>query len=191
MSLIEFTTEDNKIMKVDERIVKFSEVFKTLHENYETEIGSPLTGIREEEMKILISFCEACDYTPITFEKPIWKKTFKNHYLAKISKNKKLEEFYTGLNYEKLCSFFKICYFYDSEPLKEFLYFKLCDIFNDEKKCIEYFKDKDEEENIEKAVKIDDEKKNFLYHKYQDFIKKQIELLSPEEINDYCLQCCP
>ena len=190
MSFIEFTTEDNKIMKVDERIVKFSGILNTLHENYETEIGSPLTGIREEEMKVLITFCEACDYTPIVFEKPIWKKTFKNHYFAKIENNKKLEEFYNGLNYEKLCSFFKICYFYDSEPLKEFLYFKLYDVFNDEKKCIDYFKDKDKD-TIKNALKIDEDKKNFLFNKYQDFIKKQVELLSPEEINDYCLQYWP
>ena len=190
MSFIEFTTQENKTMKVDERIVNFSELFKTLHANYETEIGKPLAGIKEEEMNLLIKFCELCDYTPITFEQPIWKKSFKNHYFALIAKNKKLEDFYKELNYDKLCKFFKICYFYDSTPLKEFLYFKLYDIFNDEKKTIDYFKN-EEKGTIEEALKIDDNKKNYLYIKYQDFIKKQIETLSPEEINNYCLEYYP
>ncbi len=43
-------TEDKKVMKVDERIVNFSELFKTLNENFETDIGKPLTGIKEKEM---------------------------------------------------------------------------------------------------------------------------------------------
>ena len=190
MSFIEFVTQDNKKMKVDKRIVEFSELFNTLNENYETEMGSPLAGIKEEQMNLLIKFCEACDYTPITFEKPIWKKTFKNHYLAIISKNKKLEDFYNDLNYDKLCEYFKICYFYDSTPLKEFLYFKLYDIFNDEQKTIDYFDSKDKD-IIKKAVEIDDNKRNYLYNKYQNFINKQLEKLTPQEINDYCQQCYP
>ena len=190
MSLIEFRTEDDVVMKIDERIVNFSELINTLHENYETDMGKPLTGIKENEINLLVKFCEACDYTPINFEKPIWKKTFKNHYFAKIAKNKKLEDFYNELDYDKLCAYFRICYFYDSNPLKEFLYFKLYDIFNDEAKSIDYFKSKDKD-IIEKVVKIDDNKKNILYKKYQDFIKKQIELLSPEEINAYCLEFYP
>ena len=185
MDSIDFTTQDNVTMKVDQRIVKFSDLFNTLNENYETEIGKPLAGIKEEEMKLLIEFCEACDYTPISFEKPIWKHTFQTNYDTKIAQNEKLVKFYNELNCERLCKFFKICYFYDSEALKEFLYFKLYDIFEDEKKCIDYFKKKDED-IIEKIVKIDDEKKNILYRNYQDFIKNQIQYLTPEEINDYC-----
>ena len=190
MSFIEFVTQDNKKMKVDKRIVNFSELFNTLHENFETELGSPLAGIKEAEMNLLIKFCEACEYTPITFEKPIWKKTFKNCYFAKISKNKKLEKFYNDLNYDKLCTYFKISYFYDSTPLKEFLYFKIYDIFNDEQKCIEYLDSKDKD-IIKKAMEIDDNKRNYLYNKYQKFIQKQLEALTPQEINDYCLQCYP
>ena len=190
MSLIELRTEDDVAMKIDERIVNFSELINTLHENFDTDLGKPLAGIKENEINLLIKFCEACNYTPVKFEKPIWKKTFKNHYFAIISKNKKLEEFYNDLNYDKLCTYFKICYFYDSTPLKEFLYFKLYDIFNDEKKCIDYFKSKDKD-IMDQVVKIDDNKKSYLYNKYQDFIKKQIESLTPEEINSYCLQYYP
>ena len=191
MSIIQFTTQDEKTMKVDERIVNFSELFNILNLIYEKEIEKPLAGIKEAEMNLLIKFCEACDYTPITFEKPLWKKNFKNHYFAVISNNKKLEDFYNELNYDKLCSYLKICYFYDSLPLKEFLYFKLYDIFNDEKKTIDYFKCKDKENTIEEALKIDDNKRKYLYNKYQDFIKKQIETLSPEEINNFCLEYFP
>ena len=190
MSFIEFITQDEKKVKVDARITKFSELINTLHENYETELGAPLTGIKEQELNLLIEFCEVCNYTPIIFEKPLWKKNFKNHYFAIISKNEKLEKFYKELDYEKLCKFFKICYFYDSGPLKEFLYFKLYDIFNDEEKCKKFFTGKDKEA-IEEAIKIDDNKRKNLFIKYQDFIKEQIEGLSPEEINDYCLECCP
>ena len=189
MSSLKLRTEDDILMKVDKRVVNFSELINTLNENYEIDLGKPLTGIRENEIDLLIQFCEACDYSPIQFEKPIWKKTFKNYYFSIISKNKKLEEFYNELNYDKLCKYFRICYFYDSIPLKEFLYFKLYDIFNDEKKCIEFFTE--DKKIIEDVVKIDDAKKNLLYNKYQDFIMSQIESLSPEEINNYCLQYYP
>ena len=190
MSLIEFRTQDDKEMKVDKRIVNFSELFNTLHENFETESGKPLAGILENEVNILITFCEACEYEPIKFDKPIWKKEFNNYYAEKIAKNKKLEEFYNKLDYDNLCLYLKISYFYDSLPLKEFLYFKIYDIFNDEQKCIDYFKSNDEN-TINNALIIDDEKKEYLYNKYQYFLRKQIESLSPEEINDYCLKCYP
>ena len=190
MPLIKFRTEDDKEMAVDERIVKFSELFNTLHENFETEIGKPLAGIKEEQMNLLVKFCDACDYTPIKFDKPIWKKDFSVHYSKIFSKNKKLESFYNELNYDQLCAYFKICYFYDSSPLKEFLYFKLYDIFNDDKKCINFFQSQDKD-TIGEVIKIDNKKKNDLYLKYQDFLKKQIESLSPEEIEEYCLKCYP
>ena len=190
MSFIEFITQDEKKMKVDLRITQFSELINTLHENYETEMDAPLTGIKEKELSLLIKFCELCDYTPINFEKPLWKKSFKNHYFAKISCNKNLEQFYNELDYDKLCSYLKICYFYDSPPLKEFLYFKLYDLFNDEEKCRNFFQGKDKDV-IAEALKLDDRKKKYLYDKYQEFIIKQIEELSPEEINDYCIECFP
>ncbi len=186
MSLIEFMTEDKKVMKVDERIVNFSELFKTLNENFETDTGKPLTGIKEKEMNLLVEFCEACDYNQINFEKPIWKKTFKKNYDEKIAKNEKLVKFYNELNCEKLCTYLKISYFYDCVALKEFLYFKLYDVFEDENKSKEYFKEKDND-IIEEILKIDDEKQNILYNHYQEFIRKQIQFLTPEEINDYCL----
>ena len=190
MSLIELRTEDDVAMKIDERIVNFSELINTLHENFDTDLGKPLAGIKENEINLLIKFCEACNYTPVKFEKPIWKKTFKNHYFAIISKNKKLEEFYNDLNYDKLCAYFKICYFYDSTPLKEFLYFKLYDIFNDKEKFKEYFKDKDKD-IMEQILNISDEKKDRLYNEYKNFIEKQIKAFSAEEIDNYLLQYYP
>ena len=190
MSLIVLTTEDNKVMKVDKRIMDFSVLLKSLNENYGENMEDPLTGIKENDMNLLIKFCDACDYMPITFEKPIWKKTFKNNYITKISNNKKLEQFYNELDFKKLCQYFKISYFYDSECLKEFLYFKLYEIFDDESKCIDYFKDQDKD-TIKESIKIDEDKKAILYNKYQDFIQKQVQLLTPEEIEDYCLQCFP
>ncbi len=113
MSLIVLTTEDNKVMKVDKRIMDFSVLLKSLNENYGENMEDPLTGIKENDMNLLIKFCDACDYMPITFEKPIWKKTFKNNYITKISNNKKLEQFYNELDFKKLCQYFKISYFYD------------------------------------------------------------------------------
>ena len=54
MSFIEFITQDEKKVKVDKRITKFSELINTLHENYETEMGAPLTGINSgKELKLL------------------------------------------------------------------------------------------------------------------------------------------
>ena len=156
MSLIEFITEDEKVMKVDEKITNISELFNTLHENYETQIEKPLAGIRENDMNLLIDFCEAIDYTPIKFNKPLWKKPFQSHYDEVIGKNAKIEKFYKELTYDKMMKYFKICYFYDSKALKEFLYFKLYDVFNDKEKFKEYFKDENKE-NLEQILKISDE----------------------------------
>ena len=190
MSLIEFKTDDEKIMKVDERIIQFSELFNTLHENYETEIGKPLTGITESDMNLLIAFCEACNYIPIKFKTPLWKKPFKQHYDEYIKNNEKLEKFYNELTCDKLMTYIKISYFYDSNSLKELLYFKLYDVFGDEEKCKEYFKDKDKE-IMEKLLKFNDERESYLYHKYNNFIEKQVNSFSSEEIENYLLQYYP
>ena len=190
MSLIEFITEDEIVMKVDEKITKISELFNTLHENYETQMGKPLTGIREKDMNLLISFCEAIDYTPLKFKPPLWKKPFQNHYDEIIGKNEKLEKFYKELTSDKLLKYFKICYFYESKALQDFLYFKLYDVFNDKEKFKEYFKDEDKD-TLEQILKITDEKKSYLYNEYKDFIEKQINLSSPEEIENYLLQYYP
>jgi len=187
MPLIQLRTEDNKIISVDENIIQFSELLNTLVENYKNDLSQPLKGIKEKEINLLIKFCDACNYTKIIFDKPLWKKTFKNHYFATISHNEKLEKFYNEIDCDKLCELFKISYFYDSLPLKEFLYFKLYDIFNDENKTKEYFKKKDGN-NIKKIIEIDDEKKRLLFNKYQDFINKQIETFTEEEINEFCNQ---
>ena len=111
MTFIELRTEDNQVIKADKRIIEFSELFRTLYDNFEIEIGKPLTGIKEPDVKLLIDFCEVCDYTSIKFEKPIWKKNFKYHYLSTISKNQKLKEFYDKLDYTKMCLFFKLSFF--------------------------------------------------------------------------------
>ena len=169
MSLIEFITEDEIVMKVDEKITKISELFNTLHENYETQMGKPLTGIREKDMNLLISFCEAIDYTPLKFKPPLWKKPFQNHYDEIIGKNEKLEKFYKELTSDKLLKYFKICYFYESKALQDFLYFKLYDVFNDKEKFKEYFKDEDKD-TLEQILKITDEKKSYLYNEYKDLI---------------------
>ena len=190
MTLIEFITEDDKLMKVDERITKFSELFNTLHENYETELGKPLTGITENDMNLLISFCEACNYTSIKFNTPLWKKPFKSHYDEIIGANKKLEKLYEELTCDKMLKYFKISYFYESTALKEFLYFKLYDIFNDKEKFKEYFKDKDKD-IMEQILNISDEKKDRLYNEYKNFIEKQIKAFSAEEIDNYLLQYYP
>ena len=190
MSLITFLTEDDKVMTVDERITKFSELFNTLHQNFETESGKPLTGIKESDINLLITFCEACNYTKIKYKTPLWKKPFQIHYDEIIGNNEKLIEFYDELTLDKLLKYIKLSYFYDSNPLKDFCYFKLYDIFNDEKKCKEYFKDKDKK-GIEAVLKIDDEKKNYLYNEYNNFIEKQVNSFSDEEIENYVLQHFP
>ena len=91
MSLIKFLTEDNKVMTVDERITKFSELFNTLHQNFETESGKPLAGIKESDINLLITFCEACNYTKIKYKTPLWKKPFQIHYDEIIGNNEKLK----------------------------------------------------------------------------------------------------
>ena len=187
MNLIEFQTEDNKVMKVDERIIKISELFNTLHQNYETEIGKPLTGITEKDMNLLIEFCEAINYTPIKFNTPLWKKPFQIHYDEIIGKNEKLKNFYAQLTSDKLIQYFKICYFYESKVLQEFLYFKLYEVFNDKEKFKNYFKNENKD-TLEQILKINDEKKNLLYNEYRDFIEKQVNLTSPEEIENYLIQ---
>ncbi len=190
MTLIELRTQDNKVIKADQRIIEFSELFRTLYDNFEIEVGKPLIGIKEPDVKLLIEFCEVCDYTPIKFEKPIWKKSFKYHYSSIISKNKKLEEFYDKLDYNKMCLLFKLSFFYDSTPLKELLFFKLYEIFEDESKCKDFFKEEDKNA-MEEALAIDDGKKQFLYTNYQNFVQKQMEFLTPEEIDDLCLKYYP
>ena len=190
MTLIEIQTEDGKIMKVDEKIIKFSELFNTLNENYDTKGCKPLTGITENDMNLLIEFCEACDYTEIKFNTPLWKQPFHIHYDEIIKGKEKLEKFYKELTCEKLMKYIKISYFYESNPLKEFMYFKLYDVFNDEKKCKEYFKDKDKE-IMETILKFNDEKMNHLYNKYNDFIERQVNTLSPEDIDNCLLQQFP
>ena len=190
MTLIELRTQDDKVIKADQRIIEFSELFRTLYDNFEIEIGKPLDGIKEADVKLLIEFCEICDYTPIKFEKPIWKKSFKYLYSSIISKNKKLEDFYKKLDYNKMCSLFKISFFYDSTPLKELLFFKLYEIFEDESKCKSFFKEEDKNV-LQQALTIDDEKRQFLYNNYQNFIEKQMEYLTPEDINDLCLEYYP
>ena len=177
-------------MKVDEKITNISELFNTLHSNYETQMGKPLTGIRENDMNLLIDFCEAINYTPIKFNTPLWKKPFQIHYQEIIGKNEQLEKFYKELTCDKMLKYFKICYFYESKALQEFLYFKLFDVFNDKEKFKEYFKDEDKD-ILEQILKINDEKKNYLYNEYKDFIEKQINVFSSEEIDNYLLQYYP
>ena len=101
-----------------------------------------------------------------------------------------MEKFYNELTCEKLMECIKISDFYESNPLKAFLYFKLYDVFNDEQKCKEYFKDKDKE-TMERILKFNDEKINHLYNEYHDFIEKQVNLLSPEEIENCLMQQFP
>ena len=190
MMLIEIQTEDGKIMNINQNITNFSGLFNTLHENYDTKGCTPLSGIFEKDLNILIDFCEACDYTIIKFDVPLWKKPFKNHYDEIIKGKEKLEKFYNELTCEKLMECIKISDFYESNPLKAFLYFKLYDVFNDEQKCKEYFKDKDKE-TMERILKFNDEKINHLYNEYHDFIEKQVNLLSPEEIENCLMQQFP
>ena len=190
MSLIKIRTEDEKNMELDERILNFSELFKTLHENYETKLDKPLTGIKENDVKLLIKFCDACDYIPINIETPLWKKTFQANYNDIIGNNAKLERFYNELTDDNLLKYFKICYFYNSNPLRDFLFFKLYDVFNDKEKFKNYFKDEGMDK-LEEIVKINDEKKNYLYKEYQGFIEKQVNSFSDEEIENYLLQIYP
>ena len=190
MSLIKIKTEDEKTMEIDERILNFSELFHTLHENFETKLDKPLIGIKENDVKLLIKFCEACDYNPIKFESPLWKKPFQTHYNDIIGNNANLERFYNELTGDELIKYFKICYFYDSNPLRDFLYFKLYDVFNDKEKYKNYFKDEGKEK-LEEILKINDDKKNYLYHEYEGFIEKQINSFSPEEIDNCLLQIYP
>ena len=189
-TMIEFQTQDNKIMNVDKRIINFSELFNTLFENYETDPNKPLTGILENEVNSLISFCEACNFEVIKFEKPLWKKNFKNFYFGIILKNKKLQEFYEKLNVDNIIYYLKISHFYDSLPLREILYFKLYDIFNDDEKCINFFSN-DDANKIKEIKEINNNKKNYLYNKYQSFLEKQIGLLTNEEIDNYCSEYYP
>ena len=190
MTMIELRTEDDKVIKADQRIIEFSELFRTLHDNFEIEIGKPLTGIKEPDVKLLMDFCEVCDYTPIKFEKPIWKKNFKYHYSSTISKNKKLKEFYDKIDYSRICLLFKLSFFYDSTPLKELLFLKLYEIFEEENKCKDFFEE--EEKNVmEEALTINDDKKQLLYNKYQNFVQMQLDALTPEEIDDLCLKNYP
>ena len=190
MTFIELRTEDNQVIKADKRIIEFSELFRTLYDNFEIEIGKPLTGIKEPDVKLLIEFCEICDYTPIKFEKPIWKKNFKYHFSSTISKNKKIEEFYNKLDCNTMCLLFKLSFFYDSTPLKELLFFKLYEIFEDESKCKDFFKG-EEKDVMEEALTINDDKKQLLYNNYQNFVQKQMESLTPEEIEDLCQKYYP
>ena len=57
-------------------------------------------------VNLLISFCDAIDYTPIKFSTPLWKKPFQNHYNETIGKNEKLEKFYKELTSDKLLKYF-------------------------------------------------------------------------------------
>ena len=189
-SLIELTTEDNKVIKIDKRISQFSELFHTLIENYGTKINKSLPGITENDLNLLITFCEACNYVPIKFNTPLWKKSFKIHYDDIIKKNKKLEKFYEELTCDNLLKCLKISYFYESTYLKEFVYFKIYDVFNDEAKFKEYFKDKDKD-TIEQILKISDEKKSYLYNEYNDFIEKQVKFFSKEEIDNHLMEYFP
>jgi len=188
--MIELRTQDDKLIKVDQRIIEFSELFRTLYDNFEIEVGKPLTGIKESDVKLLIEFCEVCDYTPIKFEKPIWKRNFNYYYTSIISRNNKLKEFYDKLDYEKISILFKLSFFYESTPLKELLFFKLYEIFDDENKCKDFFKEEDKKV-LEEALTINDDKKQILYNNYQYFIQRQMESLTPEEIEDLCQQYYP
>ena len=190
MTLIEFLTEDNKVMKIDERITKVSELFETLFQNYESEIDKPLTGITENDVNLLIEFCEAINYAPIKFNTPLWKKPFQIHYDEIIEKNEKLKQFYNQITSDKLVKYFKIGNYYESKALLEFLYFKLYDIFNDKEKFKSYFKDENKD-TLEQILKINEEKKNYLYNEYKNFIEKQMNLIPPKEFDNYLLQCYP
>ena len=189
MSLIKIKTEDEKIMEVDKSILKFSELFNTLYENYELNLDTPLTGIKKNDVKLLIKFCEACNYTPLKFESPLWKKSFQTHY-NNIQNNAKLEQFYNELTGETLIKYFKISNFYDSNSLRDFLYFKLYDIFSDKEKYKNYFREEGEQK-LEEILKINDEKKSYLYNTYNSFIEKQVNSFTPEEIENYLLQTYP
>ena len=70
------------------------------------------------------------------------------------------------------------------------LFFKLYEIFEDESKCKDFFKEEDKNA-MEEALAIDDGKKQFLYTNYQNFVQKQMEFLTPEEIDDLCLKYYP
>ena len=89
-----------------------------------------------------------------------------------------------------MIQYFKICYFYESKVLQEFLYFKLYEVFNDKEKFKNYFKNENKD-TLEQILKINDEKKNLLYNEYRDFIEKQVNLTSPEEIENYLIQFYP
>ena len=117
---MEIQTEDGKIMNINQNITNFSGLFNTLHENYDTKGCTPLSGIFEKDLNILIDFCEACDYTIIKFDVPLWKKPFKNHYDEIIKGKQKSEKFYNELTCEKLMECIKISDFYESNPLKVF-----------------------------------------------------------------------
>ena len=44
---------------------------------------------------------------------------------------------------------------------------------------------------MEEALTINDDKKQLLYNNYQNFVQKQMESLTPEEIEDLCLKNYP
>ena len=181
----EIITEDNIEMTIDKRISNMSGLFATLMENYNFDNKKEkISSIRSTDLKLLIDFCEKCNYINFTFSKPLWIHNV-SYYLEGLKEKVKL--FYKEqLSNEGIVVYSKIADYFSVNALEELITLKLSEIFSSQEKIKNFFKT--EKKFEDKDFELSDEREKYLMEKYEYYINKQIESLNEDEINNLCFK---
>ena len=181
----EIITEDNIEMTIDKRISNMSGLFATLMENYNFDNKKEkISSIRSTDLKLLIDFCEKCNYINFTFSKPLWIHEV-GYYLEGLKE--KVKQFYKEqLSNEGILVYSKIADHFSVNALEELITLKLYEVFSSQEKIKNFFKN--EKKFEDKDFEISPEREKFLMDKYEYYINKQIESLDEDEINNLCFK---
>lgn len=180
---IEIITEDNVEMTLNRKIGEMSKLFETLLENYSFS-GSKekLASIQSKDLKLLIEFCEMCNYSNFSLNKPLWVHDV-NYHLEGL-KEKVKNFYYEKLTNDEIIIYSKIADYFSVPALEELIVLKLFEVFSSQEKIINFFKN--EYNFTDKDFILDENRKQFLKEKYDFYINKQIEKMDEDEINNLC-----
>lgn len=181
----EIITEDNVEMSLDKKIANMSGLFGTLMENYNFDNKKEkIASIRSTDLKLLVDFCEKCNYQNFTFNKPLWIHEV-GYYLEGLKE--KVKMFYKEqLTNEGIVVYSKIADYFSVNALEELITLKLYEVFSSQENIKNFFKH--EKKFNEKDFEISNEREKFLMEKYEYYINKQIESIDEDEINNLCFK---
>lgn len=182
LNFIQIKTEDNIQMTINKDIRLMSQLFDDLISNYDIRNASDETmkGIYSNDLKMLIDFCEKCNYKPIELSKQFWKYSVSDQLS---SLNESIQKFYSALSIKEMCDYLKICDFYTVPFLEEIIYLKLYDIFTSKQGGIDdYFS-----LQCKDLFQMDIKTEINLHQKYSKYCQiQEINEMNDDELNAYC-----